>query len=152
VTNHATAKAKNGVQDVTSNQDTATVTVNIIVGCDPRHSTIKSDPLGFTIFNYSPAPITVSQVQVYYNNGSPAGQYLSTINLAGTPIWSGNLPGSPATVSTLTGNVTINGGASKVMEFRFSKNYKINGTERFLVTFAEGGCSILDSDNSGQLP
>ena len=91
-------------------QDTATVTVSIIAGCDPRHSTIKTGPLGFTIFNYGPAPMTISQIQLYYNNGSPAGQYLQTITLAGGTIWSGNIPGSPAAVSTFTGNITINGG------------------------------------------
>ena len=96
--------------------------------------------------------MTISQIQLYYNNGSPAGQYLKTITLAGGTIWSGNIPGSPAAVSTFTGNITINGGSSKVLEFLFNKNYKTNNTERILVTFAEGGCSILDSDNNGQLP
>ena len=152
VTNHASATAKFNTQTVTSNQDTATVIVSIIAGCDPRHSTIKTGPLGFTIFNYGPSPITISQVQLYYNNGSPAGQYLRTITLAGGPIWSGSIFTSPATVSTFTGNITINGGSSKVLEFLFSQNYKTNGTERIIVTFAEGGCAILDSANNGQLP
>ena len=152
VTNHASATAKYNTQTVTSNQDTATVTVSIIAGCDPRHSTIKTGPLGFTIFNYGPSPITISQVQLYYNNSSPAGQYLQTITLAGGSIWSGSIFTSPATVSTFTGNITINGGSSKVLEFLFDKNYKTNGTERILVTFAEGGCAILDSANNGQLP
>jgi len=151
VTNTAYATAKFNTQTITSNDDTVTVTVNIIAGCDPRHSTIKTGPLGFTIFNYGPAPISISQIQLYYNS-SPAGQYLKSVNLAGGTIWSGNISNSPATISTFTGNITINGGTSKVLDFLFEKNYKANGTERILVTFVEGGCSILDSANNGQLP
>jgi len=150
VTNIATATANTLPS---TNQATATVTVSIIVGCDPRHSTIKTGPLGYSIFNYGPAPITISEVQVYYNNGSPAGQYMKALKLAGGTIWSGNTPGSPATVvSPFTGNITINGGSVKVLEVLFDKNYIANGTERILVTFVEGGCAVLDSANNGQLP
>jgi uncharacterized repeat protein (TIGR01451 family) len=152
VTNHATASAKYSTQTITSSQVSATVTVSIVAGCDPRHSEFKTNPFGFTIFNYGPAPITISEVQVYYNNGSPAGQYLKTITLAGGTIWSGSISSSPATVTTFTGNYTINGGSSKVLELLFNKNYKTNGTERLLVKFAEGGCAQLDSENNGQLP
>jgi len=152
VTNHASATAYYNTQPVPSNQATATVTVSIIAGCDPRHSEFKTNPFGFTIFNYGPAPMTISEIQVYYNNGSPAGQYMKTITLAGGTIWSGNIPSSPATVTAFIGNITINGGSSKVLEILFDKNYKSNGTERLLVRFAEGGCVQLDSQNNGQLP
>ena len=143
VINHAVASAKYGAQTV-SDQATATVSVSVAAACDPRHSSIKTSPFGYTIFNYGPAPITISQIQVYYNNGSPAGQYMSTLKLATITIWSSSLPGSPATVSAFTGDVTVGAGSSKVLEVSFNKNYKANGTERILVTFAEAGCAILD--------
>ena len=153
VTNLATATAKYNTQTITSNDATATVTVSIIVGCDPRHSEFKTNPFGFTIFNYSPSPITISEVQVYFNNSSPGNQYMQTIRLAGETIWSGSITSSPATITTFAGNITINSRVSKVLEIVFNQqNYKINGTERILVRFAEGGCAQLDSQNNGQLP
>ena len=151
VTNQARAKAKNGAQTLDSiNLATATVTVNTSLACDPRHSVLKKNPFGYTIYNYGSSTITLSETQVYFNNAS--GNELQTIKFGGATIWTGNVIGVPATITTFSDGVSIAPSSSKLLEMSFKDKYKTNGTERILVTFAEGGCSVLDSDNSGQLP
>ncbi|MBN1452855.1 MAG: pilus assembly protein [Anaerolineales bacterium] len=150
VVNTAIATAKNGAQTLPSNQATATVTVSIVTGCDPRHSEFKTNPFGFTIFNYGASTITISEIQVYFNNAQ--GNGLQTIELGGIPIWTGNESGSPATISNFSGDLTITPASSKLLEIKTKKTYQSNGTERLLVRFAEGGCVQLDSQNNGQLP
>lgn len=153
VTNEATAEAKYNTQTVTSDLAFATVTVNTALACDPRHSILKTNPYGFTIYNYGASTISISEIQVYYNSSSPSGQYMHEIQYAAIEIWHDHaLLGSPATASTFTGDVTLGPGQSKLLEIIFAENYQANGTERILVTFAQGGCPVLDSDNSGQLP
>ena len=150
VTNQATATAKSGTQTITSNQATATVTVNTALACDPRHSLLKKNPFGYTIYNYGTSTISLSEIQIYFNNAS--GNELQTIKFGGATIWSGNVNGVPATITTFSGDVSIAPSSSKLLEMIFKDKYNINGTERILVTFAQGGCPPLDSDNNGQLP
>jgi hypothetical protein len=150
VTNVATAIAKYNTQDITSNQASATVTVNTALACDPRHSILKTTPFGFTIYNYGSSTITISEIQTYFNN--TLSNELQSIQLGGIAVWTGNENGSPSTITTFSGNVSITPGSSKLLEMSYKNVYSINGTERILVTFAQGGCAVLDSDNNGQLP
>jgi uncharacterized repeat protein (TIGR01451 family) len=149
VTNQATARASYNSQ-IVSSQDSATVTVNTALACDPRHSVLKTNPFGFTIYNYGSSTITISEIQTYFNNA--LGNGLQSIEFGGTTIWTGNENGSPATITTFSGDISISPGTSKLLEMSFKKIYSTNGTERILVTFAQGGCSVLDSNNNGQLP
>jgi hypothetical protein len=150
VTNQAIATAKYGAQTITSDLAFATVTVNTALACDPRHSVLKTNPFGYTVYNYGTSTITISEVQVYFNNSE--GNGLQAIEFGGLTIWTGNINGSPAAITTFTGDVTITPGSSKLLEMTFKKAYSTNGTERILVTFAQGGCPVLDSNNNGQLP
>ena len=86
VTNVASATAKNGAQTLTSEEVSATVQVSIANVCDPRHSVIKTNPFGFTIYNEGNSAITISEIQIYYNNSSPAGQYIDNLLLGGVNI------------------------------------------------------------------
>jgi uncharacterized repeat protein (TIGR01451 family) len=150
VTNQAIATARYSTQTITSNLAFATVTVNTSLACDPRHSVLKTNPFGFTIYNYGTSTITISEIQVYFNNSN--GNGLQAIQFGGIQIWTGNENGVPTTITTFTGDVTITPGSSKLLEMIFKKSYVVNGSERILVTFAQGGCPVLDSNNNGQLP
>lgn len=150
VTNQAIATARYSTQTITSNLAFATVTVNTALACDPRHSVLKTNPFGYTVYNYGTSTITISEIQVYFNNGG--GNGLQGIQYGGISIWTGNVNGVPATISTFTGDVSLPPGSSKLLEMTFKKSYVTNGSERILVTFAQGGCPVLDSNNNGQLP
>lgn len=150
VTNQAIATARVGTQTITSNLEFATVTVNTALACDPRHSVLKVNPFGYTIYNYGSSTISIAQIQVFFNNAN--GNGLQGISYGGITIWTGNENGSPAALTTFSGDVSLTPGASKLLEMSFKKAYETNGTERILVTFAQGGCPVLDSSNSGQLP
>lgn len=152
VTNQAIATATYGSQTIQShNVASATVQVNLAATCDPRHNALKSTPFGFTIYNYGTSVITISSIQIFWNNS--VGEGIQQINLGGTTIWTGNVNGVPALMTTFTGDVSITAGSSKLLEIIFKKPpYISNGTERILVTFAQGGCPVLDSSNNGQLP
>ena len=150
VTNQATAEAKYGTQTIISDPVSATVTVNTALACDPRHSVLKTNPFGMTVYNYGSSTISISEIQVYFNNAG--GNALQGIKLGNATFWTGDETGSPATITTFSGNVFISPGSSKLLEMSYKNTYSTNGTERILVTFAQGGCPVLDSDNSGQLP
>lgn len=151
VTNNATAKAKAGSSDTNTATASATVTITAPVACDPRHSSLTTSPFRMTVFNYSPSStITISQIQIYYNTAS--SQTITTLTYGGSAIWNGSASGSPATFISFTGPVTLTAGSNKLLSVSFGKNYATNGTERILITFAESGCPVLDSGNSGQLP
>ena len=81
-----------------------------------------------------------------------AGNGLQGLQYGGITIWTGNVNGVPATITSFTGDVTLTPGSSKLLEMTFKKSYITNGSERILVTFAQGGCPVLDSNNNGQLP
>lgn len=121
--------------------------------CDVRHGVLKLSPFSMTIFNQSPnTTILITQIQIYWNPSSPAGQYLSQLTLGGVTIWSGNTTATPAVFSVFTGDMTLGPNSSKLLSVSFDKSYKDNGTEQILVSFAEYSCPLLDSSNSGQLP
>ena len=106
-----------------------------------------------TVFNYSAATtVHVSQIQIYWNPSSPAGQSLKQIYLGGILIWSSQSTSSPLVVNSFIGDVSIAPGTNKLLQVTFDKNYKDNGTEQILVNFSEPGCPTLDSSNTGQLP
>jgi len=151
VTNNATAKAKAGGSDTNTATASATVTIVEPVACDPRHSSLKTSPFSMTVFNYSPSStITISQIQIYYNTAS--SQTITNLTYGGSSIWNGSASGSPALFFSFSGPVTLTAGSNKLLNVSFSKSYSANGTERILITFAESGCPVLDSNNSGQLP
>src|SRR5581483_2586312 len=151
VTNNATAKARAGNSDTNTATASATVTITQPVACDPRHSSLLTSPFSMTVFNYSPtATITISQIQIYYNTAP--SQTITNLTYGGSSIWNGSASGSPALFISFSGPVTLTAGSNKLLNVSFSKSYSVNGTERILVTFAEDGCPVLDSNNSGQLP
>lgn len=136
---------------LSSSQASARVDVVIPTTCDPRHGNLNTSPFSFTIFNNNPAQsFTIANIQIYWNNET--GQDIQGISLGGTQIWSGNEHSNPASFSTFTGNVTVGPSGFPQLAFTFKKAYVANGTERVLVTFAEAGCPILDTSNSGQVP
>ncbi|MBI5936172.1 MAG: pilus assembly protein [Chloroflexi bacterium] len=122
------------------------------LSCDLRHNALKTSPFGMTIYNNASISVTVSSIQIYWNPSSPAGQKLKTIYLGGALIWSSESTVSPLTVSAFIGDITIPAGSNELLQINFEKNYKDSGSEQILVTFAENGCPIVDSSNSGQLP
>jgi hypothetical protein len=124
--------------------------VNAALACDPRHSVLKTNPFGMTVYNYGSSTITISEIQIYFNNAG--GNALQGIKLGNATIWTGDENGSLATITIFSGDVHIAPGSSKLLEMSFKNAYSTNGTERILVTFAQGGCSVLDSNNGGQLP
>lgn len=125
---------------------------NTSISCDLRHSELKTSPFGMTIYNNASVAVTVVNIQIYWNPSSPAGQKLKIIKLGGVNIWSSESTATPLNVSTFIGDVTIPAGSNELLQVTFEKNYKDNGSERILVTFAQSGCPIVDSNNSGQLP
>lgn len=153
VTNTATATAMAGANTLTSNQATATVQTGAIA-CDPRHSGIQTAPFSMTIFNESAsATITILQIQIYFNT-NPIGQFISTMQYGGVTIWAGATTGSPGVFTAFTGDVTLQAGKNKLLGLTFNKNYIPSNPpiERIVVTFAESGCPVLDSNNNSQLP
>jgi uncharacterized repeat protein (TIGR01451 family) len=150
VNNQAIATAKYNTQTIHSKAQ-ATVTVNTALACDPRHSVLKTNPFGFTIYNYGTSTITVSEVQIYWND-SPSSQRLDVLTFGGITIWNDTDNTPPTIITSFNGDVSITPGSSKLLEVDFRRSYNTNGSERILVTFAQGGCPVLDSDNSGQLP
>jgi hypothetical protein len=138
-----------------SDTKTLTITAALPIACDPRHSALKTSPFSMTIFNYSLTySITISQIQIFYNSTAPGSQYIKSLSLGGIKIWTSPPPStaSPATFTAFIGSVVINPGGNKILIPTFNKTYKVNGTERVLITFVENGCAILDSDNASQLP
>lgn len=116
--------------------------------CDPRHTVLKTNPFGMTIFNYSAQAISLASIQIYYNASSPGGQGVSKIYFGGIPIWSsGSEPrtGSPVIAFDFIGDVTLAPNSSKLLTIQFAKNYSTNGSEQILITFQEAGCPVLDS-------
>ena len=121
--------------------------------CDVKHSALKTDPsYSMTVFNDSlSGTVTIASVEIYFQNNTPNGQALTGINFGGVSIWSGSLPGSPAVVSSFSGDISVAAGSSKLITLSFNKNYNDNGNERILITFSEGSCPTLDSSNASQL-
>ena len=105
-----------------------------------------------TIYNNASVAVTVVNIQIYWNPSSPAGQKLKIIKLGGVNIWSSESTTSPLNVSSFIGDVTIPAGSNELLQVTFDKNYKNTGVERILVTFAQNGCPIVESNNAGQLP
>ena len=149
VTNQATATAQYNTQPI-SDDASATVIVDTSTACNPRHGILKTNPFGYTIYNYGASTITFSEIQIYFNNSG--GNNLQNIKYGGNTIWSGNENGVLAAITTFTGNISLTPGSSKLLEMTFQNAYSTNGTEHILVTFAQGGCPPLDSNNNGQLP
>lgn len=154
ITNHATATAFAGAQQLTSNQATSTVAVAV---CDPRHSAFPPVPFSFnmTIFNRGSITLTISNIIIYYNFDSNPNQHITQLTLGGITIWSGaSAHSSPVSFNTFSGNVTVSAGSNKILNVSFNKGYVVNSTERILVYFAESACgsTFLDSSNSSQLP
>jgi len=138
--------------------DSASVTVQEAVGCDPRHTPLVTSPVfSFTILNNGDAAITVSEITVNWNNAG--GNGIQEITLGGVTIWSGNTNQNPATFNTFTGLAgarTIPASGNKQMIFIFKNTYVPFDpkSEWVQVAFAEPSCSgiILSTDNQGQTP
>jgi Flp pilus assembly protein TadG len=132
--------------------NTPTQTGTAIV-CDVRHNPLKTSPFGMTIYNNHPSvTLHITQIQVYWDPSSPAGQALEQVSLGGVTIWNGTpLTGSPALFTIFSGDISIGPTSDKLLQVSFSKNYKSNGLEQILVNFAENGCPTLDSSNDSQL-
>lgn len=146
---------KTGSPTITPIPGTATNTptqTGTAIVCDVRHNPLKTSPFGMTIYNNHPTvTLHVTQIQVYWNPSSPAGQSLDQVSLGGVTIWSGSLSGQPSLFTTFSGDVSIGPNSNKLLQISFNKNYKSNGLEQILVNFAENGCPTLDSNNSSQL-
>lgn len=121
--------------------------------CVVKHSALKTNPTySMTVFNDSAADtIHIASIQIYFQNNTPNGQALIGLTFGGVSIWSGSLPGSPAVVSSFTGDISVAAGSSKLITLSFEKNYKDNGNEQILITFSEASCPTLDSSNASQL-
>lgn len=121
--------------------------------CVVKHSALKSNPTySMTVFNDSAIDtIHIASIQIYFQNNTPNGQALTGITFGGISIWSGSLPGSPAVVSSFTGDISVSAGSSKLITLSFNKNYNDNGSEQIVITFSEASCPTLDSNNASQL-
>lgn len=130
---------------------TGTPTGTAIV-CDVRHNELKTAPFGMAIYNNHPTvALHITQIQVYWNSSSSAGQAITSVSLGGVTIWTGSLTGSPALFTVFTGDVSIAPNSNKLLQISFEKQYRKNDLEQILVNFAENGCPVLDSSNSSQL-
>jgi len=154
VTNTASAQGMAGGSPVISNSATATAIVTTPSPCDLRHSSLKTAPFAMTVFSYPSTTVVVhiTSIQIYYNSSSNS---ITQLSFGGINIWSGTRTGSPGLFnSPYTGDVSLSPSTNKILQVQFSSAYVplTGGGERILVTFAEPGCPILDSNNSGQLP
>ena len=95
-----------------------------------------------TVHNDSNYPITISDITVFYNASSPAGQALEVIYSDGVSIWNGSMTGSPITISEFLASEPIEPWSSVALKLFFSKDIKINGTENIMISFSENGCPI----------
>lgn len=144
--------SKTGSPTNTGSPTTTPTTTGTAIVCDVRHSALKTSPFGMTVYNNHPTvTLHVTQIQVYWNPSSPAGQALTQVSLGGVNIWSGSLTGSPALFTVFIGDISIGPNSNELLQVSFNKNYKSNGLEQILANFAENGCPTLDSNNSSQL-
>lgn len=119
---------------------------------DPRHSSFRTSPFGFTWFNEGIFSNSVYLITVYWNNSS------NTINFAsigGITAFTGTKSTSPAFIdysAMINTPFTVPSGGNVFIDIGFSSTYVSNGSERLIIDFQEYGCPSLDSLNTNQLP
>jgi hypothetical protein len=103
---------------------------------------ITQNKMLLTVNNDSASPITISEITVFYDASSPAGQGITAISSGGTIIWDDFESGSPVIISDFDEdkNESIPAGSSKALKLYFEKNIKVNGTELISISFLENGC------------
>jgi hypothetical protein len=101
---------------------------------------VTQNKMLLTVNNNSASPITISEITIFYNAASPAGQGLSAIYSGGTLIWDDSATGSPVAISNFIQNESIEPGSSTALKMFFNNNIKINGTELISISFLENGC------------
>jgi hypothetical protein len=103
------------------------------------------------VFNHNPFPITVSSITVHFSDSSNDAQFVTSIVLGASTIWTNTLNhGTPLVANALIGNLTIAPNSSPELAVTFDKPYNDDNSERIVVTFSTGGCLPLDSDVPGQ--
>jgi len=138
-------------------EDSASVTVQASVGCDPRHTPLFTSPFSFTMSNNGIAPITIKDITITWNNSG--GNGIDYIEFGGTKIYNGDTYSNPAVVNNFIGTDTARAlAASDNKEIRvvFKNTYvPFNPrSESVQISFEEPSCAgiILDTNNTGQLP
>jgi len=98
-----------------------------------------------TVHNDSNYPITISNITIFYDSSSPAGQGLTAIYAGGTLIWDDFKVGSPATISSFLVNESLAPWSSVALKLFFEKDIKMNGTENIMISFVENGCPVHET-------
>ena len=98
-----------------------------------------------TVHNDSDYPITISDMTIFYDSTSPAGQALAAIYADGTLVWDDFMSGSPITISTFLVTQTIDPWSSVALKMFFEKNIKLNGSENIMISFVENGCPVHET-------
>ncbi len=142
---------KTGTPTNTGSPTTTGTPTGTAFPCEVRRSDLKTAPFGMTIFNNNTLEtLHIVEIQIYWNPSSPAGQALTQLSLGGVTVWSGSTTGSPAIFSVFTGDISILPATNKLLQASFAKNYKDDGSERIIISFAENGCPVLDSSDPNQ--
>ena len=117
------------------------------IACYVSHDglSIVQNKMLLTVHNDSDYPITISQIAIFYNASSPAGQGLGVIYVDGSLAWDQAMYGSPSIISNFPENISIDPRSSLALKFFFEKNLKTNGTENIMISFVENGCPIHDT-------
>ena len=157
LTNIATAMGYYEGSPVTSEPATESVYVSD-KACDVKHNamSITTTNLSMGIFNHNTFPVTLSSVEVFFNDApSATQQWITSLVLGGSSIWSNAVDhGTPKLASPLVGNTTIAAGGSQniVVNFRRLPYTPFTGSskEYIHVNFSTAGCGMLKSEDPGQ--
>ena len=103
-----------------------------------------------TVHNDSNYPITISEMTIFYDSSSPAGQELNVIYGDGILMWDKNSDeiktGSPITISNFITNEPVEPWSSIALKLFFDKNIKMTGSENIMISFVENGCPLHDTN------
>ena len=103
---------------------------------------VVKEKMLLTVHNDSNYPVTISEITIFYNASSPAGQKLTTVYADGVLVWDQDITGSPVTLTNFLEPVTIDPWSSVALKVFFNKNLKVNGAENMMISFIENGCPI----------